>query len=236
MSSEQQSRSRRNRPAKPALTKQWIVEVAAQIMRAEGLEKVTMRRVAQQLDTGPASLYVYIPNTVGLHGEILDQVLGGLSLDSDGSWRQQLDRLLGDYTALLFENPGLARSALVTRPTGPNSLRLFDLLMGLLLQAGVSPGQASWGADLLILLVTATAAEHSPSRPDDVESPEEAAASSARLQATVQGLNAESYPALSQHAEVALAGTPAQRSSWAIRSVLAGITATELPNDLSHHS
>ncbi|WP_346657873.1 TetR family transcriptional regulator [Streptomyces sp. 135] len=32
--------------------------MAVRVMRSEGLGKVTMRRLAQELDTGPASLYV----------------------------------------------------------------------------------------------------------------------------------------------------------------------------------
>ena len=36
---------------------------AVTVMRAEGLESVTMRRLATELDTGPASLYVYVQNT-----------------------------------------------------------------------------------------------------------------------------------------------------------------------------
>ena len=54
--------SRRDRPAKPALSLQWIVAETISIMRTEGLERATMRRVAQALDTGPASLYVYVAN------------------------------------------------------------------------------------------------------------------------------------------------------------------------------
>jgi AcrR family transcriptional regulator len=50
--------SRRERPAKPALTREGIVATALEVMRAEGLDRVTMRRLATELDTGAASLYV----------------------------------------------------------------------------------------------------------------------------------------------------------------------------------
>ncbi|MFD6620080.1 TetR family transcriptional regulator, partial [Streptomyces albidoflavus] len=48
--------SRRERPAKPALTREGIIDAAVLIMEEEGLQRVTMRRLAQALDTGPASL------------------------------------------------------------------------------------------------------------------------------------------------------------------------------------
>ncbi|WP_279583358.1 helix-turn-helix domain-containing protein [Fodinicola feengrottensis] len=68
------------RPAKPALTRESIVGTAVMLMGAEGLNRVTMRRLAQELDTGAASLYVYVRNTAELHAAILDDLLGGLDL------------------------------------------------------------------------------------------------------------------------------------------------------------
>src|SRR6267154_655953 len=65
--------SRRERPAKPALTREGIVAAAVGVMQAEGLDRVTMRRLAQELDTGPASLYVYVRNTAELHAAMLEQ-------------------------------------------------------------------------------------------------------------------------------------------------------------------
>src|ERR1700761_7653265 len=67
--------NRRERPAKPALTRDGIVAAALLVLRAEGLGKVTMRRVAQQLDTGHASLYVYVRDTADLHAQVLDALL-----------------------------------------------------------------------------------------------------------------------------------------------------------------
>src|SRR3954453_9693604 len=53
-------RSRRNRPAKPPLSRDAIVAAALEIARTEGVEALSMRPVAQALDTGPASPYVYV--------------------------------------------------------------------------------------------------------------------------------------------------------------------------------
>jgi len=91
--------SRRERPAKTALTRAGIVATAVEILRAEGLERVTMRRLAEKLDTGPASLYVYVRNTDELHAAILDELLGSVDLgpaagSGDAGWREQLEWML----------------------------------------------------------------------------------------------------------------------------------------------
>src|ERR1700761_1100430 len=84
--------SRRERPAKPALTREGIIAAAARILRDEGLGKVTMRRVAQELDTGHASLYVYVRNTEDLHAQLLDAQLAGALAGPppEGTWRSRL--------------------------------------------------------------------------------------------------------------------------------------------------
>ena len=68
--------NRRERPAKPALSREGIVAAALDVVRREGAERVTMRRLAKELDTGPASLYVYVRDTDELHAAVLDELLG----------------------------------------------------------------------------------------------------------------------------------------------------------------
>src|ERR1700742_2887071 len=162
-------RSRRERPAKPALTRAGIIATAVTLLRAEGLERVTMRRLAQELDTGPASLYVYVRNTAELHAAVLDELLGVVDLGpatAAGAWQDRLVAILVSYTTVLFEHPGLAQSALVARPTGDHYLRLLETLLALLDEGGVPADRAAWAVDLLLQFGTATAAEHA-GRDDD---------------------------------------------------------------------
>jgi AcrR family transcriptional regulator len=199
------------------------------IMRTEGLEKATMRRVAAALDTGPASLYVYVANTAELHAAVLDELLGPLQPPTRGDWQEQLEELLGDYARLLFAHPGLARSALVLRPSGPNTVRLWDQVLGLLLRGGLEPVRAAWGVDLLLLHVTAGAAEHSAPTPGDIDSPADDHAEWDAISRAVRTADPATAPHLAAHAEAVLAGTPAQRTTWALRALVAGITASPDP-------
>ncbi|WP_222843985.1 TetR/AcrR family transcriptional regulator [Cellulosimicrobium sp. CUA-896] len=77
--------SRRDRPAKPALSREAIVAAALHVLKRDGAEKLTIRRVADELDTGPASLYVYVKNVTVLHALLIDGLLADLDLAWDGA-------------------------------------------------------------------------------------------------------------------------------------------------------
>ncbi|EPD66623.1 TetR/AcrR family transcriptional regulator [Streptomyces sp. HGB0020] len=215
-------RSRRERPAKPALTREGIVTAAVAVLRAEGLRKVTMRRLAQELDTGPASLYVYVRNTAELHAAVLDELLGTVGpAPAEGSWRERLEQVLTAYTAMLFEHPSLARSALTARPSGPNYLALIETLLGLLDEGGVPPAQATWGVDLLLQHATATAAEHSA----DEASEEDWDA----LRRVVRDASERAHPHIAALGGALLSGAPHERLSWGLRTLIAGIEHAPAP-------
>ncbi|WHT16111.1 TetR/AcrR family transcriptional regulator [Crossiella sp. CA-258035] len=212
-------RSRRERPAKPALTRASITAAAVRVLRAEGLSRLTMRRLAQELDTGAASLYVYVRNTAELHAAILDELLGTVELSPRGDWRQRLERVLTSYTELLFAYPGLAQSALVARPSGVNYLNLVETLLALLAEGDVPAGTAAWGVDLLLQVATATAAEHSDPAAEDP-------ADWAALSAAIQNASPETHPRIAEAGADLLGGTPEARLSWRFQLLINGLVHT----------
>ncbi|MCW7943606.1 TetR family transcriptional regulator [Streptomyces hygroscopicus] len=226
-------RSRRERPAKPALTRDGIVDTAVGLMRAEGLDRVTMRRLAQELDTGPASLYVYVRNTAELHAAVLDRLLGEVDLSpavaadapgASGDWRERLVRLLTSYVEVLFEHPALARAALAARPFGENYLDLVEAVLALLAEGGVAPGRASWGLDLLLQYATASAAEHSirgeaPEAQDDWDA----------LTMALLNASPDRHPRIAALGAVLLSGPAEARLAWGFQVLISGITAAPEP-------
>jgi len=218
------SPSRRERPAKPALTRAGIVALAVGIMRAEGLEKVTMRRLAQELDTGPASLYVYVRNTAELHAAVLDTLLATVGPPTGGTWLDRLAATLRAYVELLHAHPSLARSALVTRPSGPGALALLDTLLGLLREGGVPDDRAAWGVDILLLVTTASAAEHGTRD----ETPGSAAEGEALVTA-VREADPTTHPHIAALGADLLSGEGSDRFAWAVRVLVTGITGTPRP-------
>jgi AcrR family transcriptional regulator len=68
-------------PAKPPLSRDAIVRAALEIAAAEGMEALSMRRVAQALDTGRASLYVYVSDRDELYDLLFDAAIGTIETE-----------------------------------------------------------------------------------------------------------------------------------------------------------
>lgn len=218
-------KSRRERPAKPALNREGIIDCALKILHAEGLEKVTMRRIAAELDTGAASLYVYIQNTEDLHAQILDVLLASvIPIAAEGdTWRDHLKQALASYMRVLFNHPEIARMAMSTLPSGPNYLSLVEALVGFLGEGGVPDRDAAWAVDLLLLYATANAVEHGTWQASPKAAGEFSALSTAISQA-----DPLVYPHISRLGTELMSGGP-ERGAWALDVLISGVLCTPRP-------
>jgi AcrR family transcriptional regulator len=116
---------RPSRGPKPTLTLDQIVEAAVRVADTEGLEAVSMRRVAAELGTGTMSLYRYVPGK----GELLDLMLDRVQKPSenpadlgDGSWRAALEALGRATLALYRRHPWLLQVNQSRPILGPSAL------------------------------------------------------------------------------------------------------------------
>src|SRR4051812_45939995 len=157
-------RSRRERPAKPPLSRDAIVAAALEIARTEGVEALSMRRVAQALDTGPASLYVYVADRDELQQLVFDAAIGTIQIDPIDPirWREQLKELARRMVKMMSEDfPGMAVLAMSHIPSGDNAMRGVEAMLTLLKAGGASDEAAGYAADLVSLYITAIAYEQS---------------------------------------------------------------------------
>jgi len=218
--------SRRERPAKPALSLEAIVAAALRLMETEATERLTMRRLAAELDTGPASLYVYVSNTAELCAHVLDSKLGELDLKrhSKTPWLDRLTGLLMDYVELLIRSPALSRSALFSRPSGENYMAVVELILRLLTEGGASLAQAAWGVDVLLQSATAGAVEWGA---------REASASEVQgwdaLTAAIEGADPKRFPLIAESGLDLMSGDGPDRGRWAFAALATGIVATPRP-------
>jgi AcrR family transcriptional regulator len=217
-------RSRRERPAKPPLSKDAIVDVALAILKSEGLPAVTMRRVATALDTGAASLYVYVANRDALLAEMLDRVTAVVALEppDPARWREQMHTLLGRMRESFLAYPGTAALALADPPVTGSVLIAAENLLATLSAGGFSPRDAAWSCDILVLLVQAVASEDDARRSaggkhfiSEVE----------ELRTRLETLPPDRFPMLRTHAADMVAGDRDERFHFAIDVVLDGVLA-----------
>ncbi len=217
---DQERRGRGRRNSREPLSRELVVDTAMALMEKHGLDKVTMRKIAMSLDTGPASIYVYVRSMAELHGHMLDRILEGLDLDVEGAtWRERIAHIINDYVGLLLDNPDLARSALTARPSGHNYLAFVERILALMEEGGVPIGQRSWGVDLLLLWATAGAAEHAEHVDDEASRTEWDALRTAIA-------NVGDYPHIAEIGLDLVGGTGEERGNWAIEALLTGIAGT----------
>jgi AcrR family transcriptional regulator len=118
-----------------------VVDAAVAILKSDGLEAVTVRRVAAALDTGAASLYVYVSGPEGLLQAMPDRVTATIELEAPNPlcWRAQLHSLLLRLHQALVAHSGIAAMNLADPPTTEAVQRLTENLLGIPLAGGLDP-------------------------------------------------------------------------------------------------
>ncbi len=225
--SPRQHRSTRDRPAKAPLSRDSVIDAALAVCRADGLEAVTMRRIAAELDTGAASLYAYVRNRDELLGAMGDRLVATLALEEPdpARWRDQLHVLLGGVRRAFEAHPGLAASTLASLPESAEPFALVENLLGLLLAGGIARQDAAWGCDILSLVTTATAIENDVRRGRGRTTEEELAVMVNGVRTLFAGLPADRYPLLVANAEQMVAGDGDDRFRFAVDVLLDGMVA-----------
>ncbi len=219
-------RSTRDRPAKAPLSEDAVVDAALAILKSDGLEAVTMRRVAAALDTGAASLYVYVSGREGLLQAMLDRVSSTIELEAPdpSRWRAQLHSLLQRVRQALVDHPGIATMTLVDSPTTEAVLRLTENLLGILLAGGLDPQDAAWACDIFVMMVTAVVRENYVRRPHGRDNDDRRDLID-KLYKTFAGLPLNRFPLIAAHSEQMVAGDGDERFHFTIDVVIDGILA-----------
>jgi AcrR family transcriptional regulator len=150
------------RPVRPRLSQDLIVRTALDIARAEGFAAVSMRRIAQALTTGAASLYAYVTDREQLSELMLDQILEDVPLPRPDpvQWMRQIKQLLRDQLRAMLAYPGAANVAWnILVPAGPNALRHSEAMLCMLRASGLDLRRAAYASDALTLYTKAFACE-----------------------------------------------------------------------------
>ncbi|XRQ13911.1 TetR/AcrR family transcriptional regulator [Actinomadura welshii] len=114
------------RGPKPRLTAEEIVRTAVEVADAEGLDALSMRRIADALDVSPMSIYTYVPGKAELIDVMVDRAFGELAPPRHDSWRERLDHIARDNWALFHRHPWMLQITIARPPMGPNTIEKYE--------------------------------------------------------------------------------------------------------------
>lgn len=212
------------------LSQDRIVEVAIEQMREHGYDAVTMRSIAKELGTGPASLYAHVANRAELDQLVTGRVCSLLQIpDPDPEcWDSQLKTVMTDLLALYRAHPGVARCTMGMIPVEPGVLMVTERMLGLLKAGGVPDQFCAWFVDVGSLYVGGVAVEEDIWRertvgmePEEID--EEAMVEQVR--SVFERMPAEHFPLLSAMATTLTTGSGDERFEFGLDLLISGLKA-----------
>ncbi|MGH9186626.1 MAG: TetR/AcrR family transcriptional regulator [Acidimicrobiales bacterium] len=135
-----------------ALTRADIVRAGAQLLDGEGLDGLSMRKLAALLGTGPATLYWHVRDKNELLALILDETIRPVQIPTSGPWDERLRAVLAASRQVLLPRPVLVRFIWEAGwNLGAETLRVADGLTGLVADSGLPDDEV---ADAYFGLIT----------------------------------------------------------------------------------
>ncbi|MEU2252658.1 mycofactocin system transcriptional regulator MftR2 [Nocardia xishanensis] len=120
------------------LSESEIVEAALRVVRADGVEKLSMRRLSRELGVSPMAPYYYVADKRELLDLVASAALAGVRKPppESGPWQQRLRELIDQIDEKLRKHPGLG-DVLIEQMLG-KQLDLIAAIMEILFEAGFS--------------------------------------------------------------------------------------------------
>ncbi|MBO0651906.1 TetR/AcrR family transcriptional regulator [Streptomyces triculaminicus] len=131
------------RGPKPSLTAERIVTGAIAIADGEGLDALSMQRVASELEVTTMALYRYVPGKAELIDLMVDTALGTPPAHTahtadPGEWRPRLTEWARQCWALYRRHPWILTATAMRRQLmGPNQLAWLDAALAALEPTGL---------------------------------------------------------------------------------------------------
>src|SRR3954452_10158862 len=103
------SMARRSQAQPSGLSRERILEVALELAEEDGVEALSMRRLAQELDVWPMSVYRYFQDKDALLDAMAADLIDAVAApDASASWRAQLHGLLEGARHAIAASPVVA--------------------------------------------------------------------------------------------------------------------------------
>src|SRR4051794_14245947 len=175
------------------LSPEQVAAAALELLDRDGLDALSMRRLAERLGVGTMTLYGYFRNKDELLDAVVDAAVDEREPFSfEGTWQDQIRRLMRGSRRNLGRHPGLVKVRADRPVLQPEALRFAETGMTILRRAGFGPRDAARAFRLLFTYVFGYVSF----------SPDESAERARRdSRAATAALPADEYPALHESGE-----------------------------------
>jgi TetR/AcrR family tetracycline transcriptional repressor len=127
----------------PNLTHEAVIEAAARVLEREGHAGLTMRAVATELKVQAPALYWYVASKETLELALYDHLMRDLVFSPVGDdWREDVRRMSRALRVHLVARRDIGRLLPHGFFFAPNAVGLMDIVIGVLLSAGMKPRDA----------------------------------------------------------------------------------------------
>ncbi|GIM95747.1 TetR/AcrR family transcriptional regulator [Paractinoplanes toevensis] len=147
------------RPRQALLTRERIVAAAGALVDAEGLDALSVRRLATELGVQGPSLYNHFPTKADIVDAVADAVVEQVDLSVFGEkpWPEALRSWALEYHAVLAAHPNVVPVLAQGPGRRPAGLAMAEAVFGALVDAGWPPARATHIGALMRYLVTGSA-------------------------------------------------------------------------------
>jgi TetR/AcrR family transcriptional regulator, tetracycline repressor protein len=177
----------RRSPGRPPLPPDKIIATALQIVDDEGADALSMRTLAQRLDSGTATLYRHFANRADVIAQVVDGVFAAVPFDDERlatmNWQQAMKAAAQAMFDALRRHSNVAPLLVEDVPIGPYAMAQRERFIALLLANGFPPALAARSYATVARYVLGFAIQLT-GRPDD-----------ARLSPEFHGLDPDLFPA-----------------------------------------
>jgi AcrR family transcriptional regulator len=147
-------RAGRPRAGEERLSREAILTAALRLVDDEGIDALTMRRLASELGVNPMSIYHHLPNKAAVLGGLAELVFAGLELPDPGDavpWQNQLKDAARAFRNALRAHPNLALQVLSdTSAVSEVVVVTIEPFYRALDRAGLTPRQVFEAANTIV--------------------------------------------------------------------------------------
>jgi AcrR family transcriptional regulator len=132
------------------LTRERVMAAAIELADRDGIETISMRKLAQELGVEAMSLYTHVRNKGDLLAGMADAVISQIPVSAEGTdWKASLRELALAARSVMLRHPWAPRTVEAQTAPGPAALHYVNAVLGILREGGFSVAQTHHALHIL---------------------------------------------------------------------------------------